>query len=91
MGIQQLCYCSGVTNTVKGTANGTHHSTILTKIITGMGNGTHGTHSGDNSRAVISFVLHCEFYSRAEDEEVIFTMLYILVTLLLNKKLIVKC
>lgn len=72
MGTQQLHYCSSVTNILKGTANGTYHSTVLTKIITRMGNGTNVTHSGDSPRAVISFVLQRELYSSAEDENVIF-------------------
>lgn len=82
MGIQQLYYCSSVTNTVRGTANGMYHSTVLTKIMARTGNGTNVTHSGDSPRAVISFVLQHELYSSAEDENVIFTMLYTLITFL---------
>lgn len=74
MGIQQLYYCSSLTNIVKGVANGTYHSPVLTKIITGMGNGTNVTHPGDNPCAVISFVLQHELYSSAEDEKAIFTI-----------------
>lgn len=85
MCIQELYYCGAVTNIVKGTANGRYHSTVLTKIITRMGNGTSVTHSGDSSRAVISFVLQCELYSSAEDENTNFTMFCILISLLLNK------
>lgn len=82
MGIQQLCYCSSVTNTMKGTANGTYHSTALTKIIVGMGNRTNVTHCGDSPRAVISFVLQYELHRCTEDENVVFTTLYILITFL---------
>lgn len=82
MGNRQLYYCRSMTNILKGTANGTYHSTVLTKIITRMGNRTNVTHSGDSPRAVNSFVLQHELYSNAEDENVIFTMLYILITFL---------
>lgn len=69
----------GLTNLVRGTANGTYHS-VLTKIITRMGNRTNVTHSGYSPRTVISFVLQSELYSSAEDENMILAMLCILIT-----------